>query len=474
MCVRTVSERDVQSRLQALSGIDGPQRSLRGAIDSKQASVTEDEIQARIQEESQRLLKQAERLLAQREAQLEARERALAAHEAGIDLSAINAETVARVGELESQISELEVREMRLQEALEAERARAGELEHLLGYGSYVAPAEDDSGLTDALKTELEALQGQIATREREVAQLQLAAKSADERRGELERVLADVRADAARKVDPDDMRQRMAQLEKQAKAAGDLERRAEELEAQLAAAGSADGADPRVAALEAELAALREAAGTTGDGQALALGEEVARLQAELAEARAAVLAAEGAAAAAAAGAGDKEQADGRIAILEEALFKLQLDIEQRPTPEALEELRARVGELEGELKEAWTSAGELTDEADRRSTEAEARAAAAEAAIEELRKAGVDAADVAVRLAAAEAELANAVATAEHQAAAVAEAVGRGETLGQEIAALRDELAARPDPAEVAALAAGARADTVGARRAPRTRRW
>ena len=154
-----MSERDVHSRLQKLSQMDGPPRSLRGVIGDRASAASEEEIQVRIREESQKLVKQAEHLLAQREAQLVARERALTAHEAGIDLSAINAETIARVGELEAQLSEHEQRVTELLDVVEGERARAAELEHMLGYaGGYGEPADDD-GVAADLKAELEALQ---------------------------------------------------------------------------------------------------------------------------------------------------------------------------------------------------------------------------------------------------------------------------------------------------------------------------
>jgi len=173
-----VSERDVHSRLQKLSQMDGPPRSLRGVIGDRQSAASEEEIQVRIREESQKLLKQAENLLAQREAQLVARERSLAAHEAGIDLSAINAETIARVGELETQLAEHEQRVTELLEVVEAERARAAELEHMLGYaGGYGA---QDDGVADDLKAELEALQSQVNERETSLQELREGAAGAE------------------------------------------------------------------------------------------------------------------------------------------------------------------------------------------------------------------------------------------------------------------------------------------------------
>ena len=95
-----MSEREIQSRLQKLTQGAAPPRSLRGTIDARDAAASEEEIQQRIREEAQKLVKQAEEVMAQREQLLAARERALAAHQAGLDLSSLNAETVARVGEL--------------------------------------------------------------------------------------------------------------------------------------------------------------------------------------------------------------------------------------------------------------------------------------------------------------------------------------------------------------------------------------
>ena len=144
---------------------------------------------------------------------------------------------------------------------VEGERARAAELEHMLGYaGGYGDPQDD--GVEADLKAELEALQAQVNEREDAIQELRDGFASADERRAELERVLADLRAEAARKIDPDDMKARVAALEKQAKHAEELERRAAELEQQITALQAGGGAadDAGRAALEQQVAELKTA----------------------------------------------------------------------------------------------------------------------------------------------------------------------------------------------------------------------
>ncbi len=364
-----MSEREIQSRLQKLTQGGAPPRSLRGTIDARDAAASEEEIQQRIREEAQKLVKQAEEVMAQREQLLAARERALAAHQAGLDLSSLNAETVARVGELEAQLREAQTALEEASEAVERERYRADEMERMVSVaGEGYDPHEIETlrRVESDLRVMLQSLETQVEERDAELGRVADEARAAQERFDELEKRLADTRAESARLVDPEDMRGRIREIE----------RRADEAEARAAAAEAA-AAQTALAGGRRRRALGDECPGARGAGQ-------VAGVRASAAAGGDAPL--------------DAETAEGRIAILEEALFKLQLELEKRVDPavheaalaqaaEAAEagggsaELEARVQELEAARDAEVARAETLATALERARAEADGVAAAGRA---------------------------------------------------------------------------------------------